>query len=157
MMNIHQFLLLLHSAGRWLVLLFLLYAICRSARGYFAKLGFTAHDNLIRHLTATVSHVQLLLGLSLYMFSPVVKFQVPDLGGSAVLNEGVFFRYVHISLMVLSVVLVTIGSARAKRMETDRDKFRVMLGWFSFALLVIMIAIPWPFSPLATRPFFRAV
>lgn len=152
----HQTLLTLHSINRWLVLISLLYGVFLSARGYLKLRAFGSHDNLIRHLTATISHVQLLLGLSLYMISPIVKFDPAVAETSLWMDEHLFFRYVHIALMVISVVLITIGSAKAKRMQTDREKFGTMLLWFSFALLVIIVAIPWPFSPLATRPFLRS-
>jgi MFS-type transporter involved in bile tolerance (Atg22 family) len=96
-----------------------------------------------------------LLGLYLYLISPIVKFNVADGGEAGLVSEHTFFRFVHISLMVISVVLITIGSAKAKRATTDRLKFKTILIWFSIALLIILIAIPWPFSPLASRPFFR--
>jgi hypothetical protein len=30
-----------------------------------------------------------------------------------------------------------------------------MLIWLSIALIIIFIAIPWPFSPFANRPYYR--
>lgn len=151
----HQTLLMLHSANRWLLLIFLLYGIFLSAKGSFMPKVFGKHDNFIRHFTATVSHIQLMLGLALYMISPVVKFNSAIADPHFWIDEHIFFRYVHISLMMLSVVLITIGSARAKRMHTHKEKHRTMLLWFSFALIVIIVAIPWPFSPLANRPLLR--
>ena len=61
----------------------------------------------------------------------------------------------HISMMLFAVVLITVGSAKAKRQIKDAEKFGTMLTWFSLALLVIFIAIPWPFSPLTSRPLAR--
>jgi hypothetical protein len=57
--------------------------------------------------------------------------------------------------MFVAIVLITIGSAKAKRKSNDTQKFKTMLIWFSIALLIIFIAIPWPFSPLANRPYIR--
>ena len=62
---------------------------------------------------------------------------------------------IHSSLMLTAIVLITIGSAKAKRKPTDQEKFKTMLVWFSIALLIIFIAIPWPFSPFANRPYYR--
>ncbi|SDL64876.1 hypothetical protein SAMN04487898_12221 [Pedobacter sp. ok626] len=152
----HQILLTLHSANRWLVLIFLIYAIFLSARGILRSRAFGKHDNFIRHFTATISHVQLMLGLGLYLISPTVKFNSAIAETHLWIDEHNFFRYVHISLMIISVILITIGSARARRMQTDGEKFKTMLLWFSLALFVIFIAIPWPFSPVANRPFFRS-
>lgn len=152
----HQILLILHSINRWLVLLSLLYSICLAARGRLQHLKFTTHANFMRHVTATISQVQLLLGLSLYMISPVVKYAMAESDSSHLVSEHVFFKYIHIWLMATSVVLITLGSAKAKRMQTDGQKFSTMLFWFSMALLIILMAIPWPFSPLANRPFLRS-
>jgi len=151
----HQILLSLHSINRWLVLLSLLYGIYIAGRGRWQQHTFTAHDNFVRHVTATIAQVQLLLGLSLYMISPIVKFAVAEEGNQLV-SEHLFFRYIHISLMAIAVIMITIGSAKAKRMPTDIQKFSTMLIWFVVALLIILVAIPWPFSPLANRPFIRS-
>lgn len=144
----HQTILILHSINRYLVLISLVYCIILAWNGLRKNKVFSATDNTFRHLTATIAHVQLMLGLYLYIISPVVKYNV--------FEESVFFRYIHIAMMVIAIVLITIGSAKAKRVETDQLKFRTMLLWFSLALLIILIAIPWPFSPLAHRPYFRS-
>jgi len=152
----HQILLSLHSINRWLVLLSLLYSIYLAAMGRLKQLKFTANANFVRYVTATISQIQLLLGLSLYMISPVVKYAVAESDNNHLVSEHVFFKYIHIWLMATSVVLITLGSAKAKRMETDDQKFSTMLFWFSLALLVILVAIPWPFSPFTNRPFLRS-
>ena len=149
----HSTLLVLHSLFRWLVLASLLYAIFRAYRGYTARLAFTSTDNSVRHWTATISHLQLILGFTLYFISPVIQaFRQQGIKAGGQL---VFFGVVHISIMLLAVVLITIGSAMAKRQAADAAKFRTMLIWFSVGLLVIFLAIPWPFSPLANRPYIR--
>jgi hypothetical protein len=152
----HQILLSLHSINRWLVLLSLLYSIYIAGRGRWQQRTFTAHDDMMRHVTATISQIQLLLGLSLYMISPIVKYAVAETENNQLLSEHAFFKYIHIWLMAISVILITIGSAKAKRMPTDNEKFSTMFLWFVIALLIIIAAIPWPFSPLANRPFIRS-
>ncbi|MGJ1409184.1 hypothetical protein ACR78Z_05875 [Sphingobacterium thalpophilum] len=149
----HSTLLLLHSWTRWLVLGFLLYAIYKASIGYFKDTPFTKADDSVRHWTATIAHVQLMLGIMLFMNSQIAKgywssesFQDFDM---------TFFGLIHVILMLASIVVLTIGSALAKRRTADREKFRTMLLWYSIALLIIFIAIPWPFSPLANRPYLR--
>lgn len=149
----YSILLLLHSLFRWLVLVSLLYAIIRAYRGYAGQLAFSAADNSIRHWMATIAHSQLTLGFALYFISPVIdsfRQQGIKAGGPVA-----FFGFIHIGLMLLAIVLITLGSSIAKRQLVDRAKFRVMLIWFSVSLLIILLAIPWPFSPLASRPYFR--
>ncbi|MBO9616297.1 MAG: hypothetical protein J7619_26620 [Dyadobacter sp.] len=152
----HQTLLILHSINRWLVLASLLYAIGIALSGLRSGSAFSVAHNTVRHVTATIAHVQLLLGLSLYMISPVVKFDVAEAAGTGLVSEHMFFRFIHIALMAIAVVVITIGSAKAKRVVSDGQKFRTMLVWFTIGLLIILAAIPWPFSPLAGRPYFRS-
>lgn len=150
----YPFLLFLHSFWRWLVLGSLVYSIYLAYQGQTGKIRFSASVNRWRHWTATIAHIQLLIGMAIYVQSPAVMFKMLD-NPNKWLNEQTFFRYFHIGMMLLAVVLLTIGSAKAKRQPTDQQKFSTMLLWFSMALAVIFMAIPWPFSPLASRPYIR--
>jgi len=141
----------IHSFIRWLVLLSLIYSITLSARAYFQGRQFTKSDDSVRHWTATIAHIQLILGILLYTKSMTVK---AFFSGSQNM-ESFFFGIIHISSMLIAIVLITIGSANAKRKKDSKEKFKTMLIWFSIALLIILLAIPWPFSPLAHRPLIR--
>ncbi|MBD1387465.1 hypothetical protein IDJ75_19425 [Mucilaginibacter rigui] len=145
-----------HSIVRWAVLGTLLYSIYRSYTGYAQKLTFTKSDNSLRHWTATTAHIQLMLGIVLYTQSPNARFSLQATGDNGQLTQPFFFGVLHLLLMVSAIVIITIGSAMAKRKAIDSDKFKTMLVWFVVALLVILIAIPWPFSPLAQRPYLRS-
>lgn len=152
----YPFLIFLHSFWRWLVLGSLLYSTFISYKGKTGKLAFTEKANQWRHWTATIAHIQLLLGMAMYFQSPVVIYQMMD-NPNKILNEQMFFRYFHLIFMMVAIVLITIGSAKAKRLKSDYDKYNTMMIWFGFALIVIFIAIPWPFSPLASRPLVRGI
>lgn len=147
--------LTLHSAFRWLVLLSLIYAIIRAYSGFAAGRPFTKTNDAVRHWTATIAHIQLLLGMALFVSSPVVKANFASLRGTGFSLNAAFFSVLHPLLMLVSVVIITIGSALAKRRATARAQFKTMLLWYGVALLSIFLFIPWPFSPLASRAFFR--
>lgn len=147
-------LLPLHSIVRWLVLIMLLISLYISFRGWKYNLAFTRTANRIRHRTATIAHIQFMLGMIIYFYSPVVKYAIPA-QGNALMSQHAFFKYLHISLMLLAIVLLTIGSAKAKRQAEATDQYKTILIWYTIALTIILIAIPWPFSPLARRPLFR--
>jgi uncharacterized membrane protein YozB (DUF420 family) len=151
----YQMLLFCHSILRWFVLGSLLYSIFRAYKGYSLQLPFSKTDNSVRHWTATIAHIQLIFGILIYVQSPIVKYFWKNLSLGFQNLEIAFFGILHIFLMLVSIILITIGSALAKRKATDSDKFKTMLLWFSIALLIIFIAIPWPFSPLANRPYYR--
>jgi uncharacterized membrane protein YozB (DUF420 family) len=151
----YQSLLFSHSILRWFVLASLFYSLYKAYKGYSLKLPFTKTDNTIRHWTATIAHIQLIFGILIYVQSPIVKYFWKNFKAGIENPEIVFFGILHILLMLGAIILITIGSALAKRKRNDSDKFKTMLLWFSLALIIIFIAIPWPFSPLANRPYFR--
>jgi hypothetical protein len=148
-------LLILHSLFRWLVLGTLIVSIYRAYIGFSNNKTFSKIDNSLRHWTATTAHIQLIIGIILYTKSPLIKYFWGNFNATIHVWEVSFFGIVHSLLMITSVVLVTIGSALAKRKKTDREQYKTMLIWFSIALLIVFIAIPWSFSPLANRPYFR--
>lgn len=148
-------LLFTHSLFRWLVVVSLFYAIFRSYRGLATGASFSKTDNIIRHWTATFTHIQFMIGYTLYFISPLIKAFFANKRAALHIIDLSFFAIIHMLLMTVAVVVITIGSARAKRKEHSPDKYRTMLRWFAAGLLIIFVAIPWPFSPLAKRPWFR--
>jgi hypothetical protein len=154
-MFLYPFLLFVHSLFRWLVLGFLFFALFRGWAGWKKKKHFSRLDDFVRHVTATVAHLQLAIGITLYFTSPIIKYFLSDFRQAVGIPELSFFGIVHSSMMLVAVILITLGSSLAKRKKTDEEKFRTMVIWFSLALCMILVAIPWPFSPLAMRPYFR--
>ncbi|MCD9015039.1 hypothetical protein [Parachryseolinea silvisoli] len=148
-------LLFLHSLTRWFVLASLLYALYRGLRGWQQPIPFDGWDNTLRHSTATIAHIQLMIGYTLYFNSPVIQYFRDHANETDLPYEFRFFGLIHILLMTVAVVLITIGSAMAKRQQTDHGKFKTMAIWFLLGLIVILVAVPWPFSPLANRPYIR--
>lgn len=140
--------LAIHSIFRWLVLASLIYTVFISIQGLSSKRPYTKADNIMRIVTNAIAHTQLLIGFLLYfVWSPVTKFFLQNgLEGSA---QMWFFGAYHILAMVLSIFVMTIGSAIAKRAQTDTAKFKTIAVYFSVALVLILAAIPW------FRPFFR--
>lgn len=144
-----------HSIVRWLVLASLVYAIYRAYKGYSTEAHFSKIDNNIRHWTATIAHIQLIIGITLYTQSPIIEYFWNNFTEAIQNLDLVFFGLLHIILMLTAIILITVGSALSKRKTTDKEKFKTMLVWFLISLIIIFIAIPWPFSPLAIRPYFR--
>lgn len=151
----YQILILLHSSFRWLVVISLLIALYIATTGYFQKRTFTKTDNAIRHWTATIAHIQLMVGMLLYFESPLTAYFQKNFSTAKESPELVFFGAIHALFMLIAIVVITIGSALAKRRGSDEEKFRTMLVWYSIAFLIIFLAIPWPFSPFVNRPYFR--
>jgi hypothetical protein len=145
----------LHSAVRWLVLASLIFALFRAYLGWLTKREFTKSENAVRHWTATIVEIQFLLGLCLYFISPIVDYFLHHFKLAVHQREIRFFGMEHSLMMLTAVVIIMIGSAKAKRKQTDIQKFKTIAIWFSIGLFIILSSIPWAFSPLTSRPNFR--
>lgn len=148
-------LLPLHSILRWLLVAGLAYSIARSVIGLVAKRPYSRLDSTVRSVTSAVSHVQLIIGFVLYFKSPIVSYFRANGSVSLRYMDIAFFGVYHISLMLIAILMITIGAAKAKRANSDYDKHRQIFWWFGTAVVLILMAIPWPFSPYVARPYLR--
>ena len=144
-----------HSIFRWLVLISLLYAIYRSYSGWLGSKEYSPDDNLVRHWSATIAHIQLILGLSLYFVSPLIKYFLQNFHQAVHDREIRFFGMEHSIMMILGIIIITIASMMSKRQKTDTQKYKVLAIGYTIALLIILSSVPWPFSPMVSRPYFR--
>jgi len=151
---LYSILLPLHSIVRWLLFIAVVVAVARAFMGWFGKKAFTALDNKIGLAFTSLLDLQLLIGLILYVISPILQTAFQNFGGAMGNTQMRFFAVEHILMMVIAVVLAHVGRALSKKAPTDLLKHRRAAIWFGLALLVMLLAIPWPFSPVA-RPWIR--
>lgn len=149
-------LLPLHSLIRWFVLLSLLFAIYRGFRGWLFNKTYAQVDDISRAAASIAAHIQLIIGLWLYFVSPIVSYFLHNFKDAIHERQIRFFGMEHITMMGIAIILISIGSAKAKGKTTDQEKFKTIAIWFTVALLLILSSIPWSFSPLISRPMFRA-
>ena len=149
----YSILLEAHSGIRWFVVLLLLGSVASSAYALVGSGAYTRRDARLRSGLATASHIQLLLGISLYIVSPVTAaFRREGFAGAF---EASFFGLIHPLAMLTGVVILTLAGSLCKREADDRAKHRTNLQYLLLAALLIFAAIPWPGSPLAQRPWDR--
>ncbi len=151
----HLFILGLHSWLRWFFLLAIVITLYRAYTGWLGKKPFIKSDNTLRVVTASLAHLQLLVGVVLYFVSPLIQSFMQDFPASMKDRVVRYFGMEHNVMMLIAIVVLTIGSARAKRKGEDLAKFKTIAIWFTIALVIILFAIPWPFSPGIGRPYFR--
>lgn len=152
----YAFILALHSLIRWFVLASLLFALYRAYAGWLGNKVYSKFDDRVRVITATIAHIQLTVGLWLYFISPIANYFISHFKEAVHERQIRFFGMEHVTMMLIGITLITVASAKAKRKTTDQDKFKTMAIWLTIALLVILSSIPWSFSPLISRPLFRA-
>lgn len=151
----YTIILLVHSWLRWIVVVSLLYSLYRAYTGWFREKSFTNFDNTLRHSVATIAHIQLLFGLLLYGISPIISYFLSHFSETVHIREIRFFGLEHSVTMLLAIFVITLGSMISKRQNSDRLKFRTIAIWYTIAFILIIVAIPWEFSSMASRPNFR--
>lgn len=146
--------LLLHSWLRWVVLLLGIVAVVRAWKGRGGAPWTPADDSWSRLFVVSLD-VQFLIGLLLYAaLSPITQIAFANFGAamrSAMLR---FWAVEHLFGMVVAIALAHVGRVRIGKATSDRQRHQVAAMFFGFALLVLLLSIPWPGMP-AGRQLFR--
>jgi hypothetical protein len=131
---------------RWIVLILAVVAFVRALIGWLGKQEWTALDNRLGMLLSASTDLQVLLGIILYIFlSPITTTAFRDLGAAMGDELQRFWTLEHVLLMIVALILIHVGRATSKSAEGARGKHKRAAIFFGLALLVILIAIPWPF------------
>jgi hypothetical protein len=148
--------LALHSFVRWLVVALGLVVITRSARALCQGAPFTRTDERLAAAFMAAANTQFLLGVLLWF----VTSPLPRVG----LTHGLwrtpslaFFVVAHPSAMVLALGVLHAGRGRLKRLPADVSRHRSWLKTVASAMLVVLIAIPWPALWPFGRPLWRGI
>jgi hypothetical protein len=144
--------LFLHSWLRWL-------ALGAGVAALFAAFGKGGDD--LRRLERRglifmiALDTQLLLGLLLYgRLSPFTSQAMQDFGGAMRDPTLRFWAVEHFTMMLVAAILVHVGRVLARKAVDAEKKRKRMLVCFGVALLLILMAIPWPWMSVG-RPLFR--
>jgi hypothetical protein len=146
-------LIVTHNWLRYVLLILIVLSIMLALEGIIRNKKYSKTDRILSGAVSGLSHVQLIIGFFLYFQSPTAQYFWVN--RSLEWSDSLFFGIVHLTMMSTAIIFITIGAALAKRANTDVEKFRLVFKYFSIALFLIFIAIPWPFSPLAQRPYIR--
>ncbi len=133
----------IHSYWAYLVLFMLLIASFNAIIGFAANKEYSATNFRIALFTLIVSHIQLLIGVVLYLTpSNLARF---DGGmGEVMKNSGLRLYLVeHPLMMIIAIALITIGYSKHKKKLTSKPKFKMLAIFYGFALVVILSRIPW--------------
>ncbi|MBK9271438.1 MAG: hypothetical protein IPM48_07560 [Saprospiraceae bacterium] len=151
----YEILLNLHSWLRWFVLGLAIIVIYQNYNGWKSGKVYTAQDGKLNTYLMILLHSQLLIGLLLYWgVSPIMQDILKDFGGSMKESSLRFWSVEHIFGMVLAIIIAQIGASKAKKQSSDAQKFRIGFVYFSIALFLILLMIPWGFWN-ESRPYFR--
>ena len=149
-----QILLVLHNLIRWLILIFAFWTVIAAISGLATKREYKISDGRSNFFFMLGMDIQLLIGLILYFTSGWFE-SLKHMGESMKDPMLRFFTIEHSLLMIIAWILVHAGRTSVKKALTAQAKFKKTLLFFGIALLLILIAIPWPFREMIARPWFR--
>ncbi len=139
-----DFLLFIHSYLRWAILFLGIYLIVIGFNGISSGKIFTKGLNVKSAIFTGLFHLQILIGLIMYLFtSPITQSAFSDFGAAMKESTLRFWAVEHIFVMVIAAVLVQIGRIKIKKASEDRSKFKAMAVFFLIALILVLSRIPW--------------
>ena len=140
----YEFTLAIHNILRWVVLILAVVAVARAYLGWFGKRQWTERDRKIGTFLSIAIDVQLLIGLLLYVvLSPITKAAFQGFGAAMQVADLRFFALEHAFFMLLAVVFAHLGSILPRKVDEPAAKYKRAAIWFSLALLVILLGMPW--------------
>ena len=151
----YEILLNLHSWLRWLVLGMAGVVIYNNYNGWKSGLVYSDKDKKLNTYMMLLLHSQLVIGLALYFgVSPMMKDIMANFGGSMKDSAQRFWSVEHMMGMVIGIIVAQIGASKAKKQSTDAQKFKTGFMWFTIAILIIILMIPFGIWNVE-RPMFR--
>lgn len=153
-MTAYSVMLFLHSWMRWAVVITAVLVIVQAFRGWSGGVAWDATKARFASWFVNTTSIQLILGLVLYGFlSPVTLQAFSDMGGAMKDSVTRFWAVEHMSVMLVAVALAHIGAGRIKKAADDQAKHRAASIFFTIAIVLILVSIPW--AGVTARPLFR--
>ncbi|WP_124979407.1 hypothetical protein [Nonlabens xiamenensis] len=140
-MSIETIVLKAHSGWAYLLLIVLTIATINSLIGYFGKKEFGNKDFSLALVGLIVTHIQLLLGIALYVTpSNLARWDVEGAMGIPAVR---LLILEHPLMMIIAVALLTIGYSKHKKKRVSQGKFKMLAIFYSLALIVVLSRLPW--------------
>ncbi|MEY2847301.1 MAG: hypothetical protein RL076_2847 [Chloroflexota bacterium] len=153
-MTAYSVMLFLHSWMRWAVVITAILVIVQAFRGWSGGVAWDATKARFASWFVNATSIQLVIGLILYGFlSPVTLQAFSDMGGAMKDSVVRFWAVEHMSVMLVAVALAHIGAGRVKKAADDQAKHRAAAIFFTIAIVLILVSIPW--AGVTARPLFR--
>lgn len=129
----------IHSTLAYAVLAVVAIAVINAFLGLSSKRNFTKNDRSLSLVALILSHIQLVVGLILWVTSPLGKDAMSQMSNSAMRLTAVE----HPLINIIAIVLITIGWSKHKKEESSNGKFKKIGIFYALGLLLILSRIPW--------------
>jgi len=150
----YEGLLHLHNFLRWVILIFLLLSVLRHLTA--GNQPYAGKDKGFGLPLLIATHLNAIIGLYQFISGPYGLKQIQDFGMGGVMKDTVnrFWAIEHPLMMLIAAILITIGYGQRKSKHTARVQRRRAVIYYVLALIVILLAVPWPFREVIGRPLF---
>lgn len=135
----YYFLQKFHSGWAYLVLLLLAIVVILSIIGYISKKEFTSTNRKLALFALIFAHVQLLIGLILWVISPIGKVALSDMSNSATRLTALE----HPLINIIAIILITVGWSKHKKISDGIIIHKNFSIFYGLGLLLILSRIPW--------------
>jgi hypothetical protein len=134
----------LHSYWAFIVLLVLILAVGNAIAKSIGGKEYGPKDFRISLFGLIVTHIQLLIGIVLYVVSPRLAL-FSELGMGGVMKDAVNRLYLveHPFVNIIVVALITIGYSKHKKKLTSAPKLKTIAIFYTIALVLLLTRIPW--------------
>lgn len=135
----YKILLGAHSGFRYVIFILIALALIMALVGLFGKKNYSELNRRVNLFTLISAHIQLVIGIVLYFYSPLVKYSQM---GAAMKDPMLrYWTVEHLVMMLFAVVLITVGHSRSKKALDAINKHRAIAIYYGLAILVILAAI----------------
>jgi Na+-driven multidrug efflux pump len=154
-MNGYAVVLFAHSYVRWALVALVAVVLVRALLGWRGARVWARADERLHVALVACANLQFTLGVVLYLFlSPFSHAFFDDPAVAVKVAALRFFGLEHPVMMLIAVALVHIGRARSRKAATDALRHRRVFATTLAALVVLCLALPWPFTDYG-RPWLR--
>ena len=153
----YQIMIYAHSWLRWIIVIAGLLAAILAIGAWMRNRGLKKNHRILNGVFVGSLHLELILGLTLYLvYSKLVVIGDENMG--AIMKDSTlrYWNVEHITTMIIAVVIAQVGSSSSRRAKVPRKASGRAALFFSIAMLLILVTIPWPFKGrFQGKPYFR--
>lgn len=134
-----------HSGWAYLLLLVLGVATINSLIGFFSRKEFGNRDFSLALVALIVTHIQLLMGLALWLFGPYFEILISDFGSlmTPEMRSVRLLALEHPLTMMIAVAVLTVGYSKHKKKIVSRGKFKMLAIFYTIAFVLVLSRVPW--------------
>ena len=131
-----------HNFTRWIVLVLGVMTLVKAFQGLQGDRPYDATRRYTAMFMGSL-HLQILLGLLLFMQSPTIRNAMRDMEATMADAAQRFFVAEHPTFMIVAAILMTVGSIVAKSGATNAKKHQRAAIFTVITMAIVLHGIPW--------------